>query len=213
MTSQLNGFIPYTQEIKALITFVTSSSALHAQWLNTLSYLENCGARKIAACEHPTKVKQEMLKHAAEEFRHAYHLKLQIKKVTNKPLQDYSRGALLGGIHTAQYLSKLDLEICRFLKNQYHLSNNQIKEIAYLLVTYSIEKRASLLYPLYQEALVSQKSNISMRAIIADEDHHLADMENELANISHNNSLMKIALTIESKIFYQWLQSMELLHQ
>ena len=52
----------------------------HAKWLNTLSFLENCGARKIAACEHPTLVKEEMLKHAAEEFRHAHHLKRQIDK-------------------------------------------------------------------------------------------------------------------------------------
>ena len=78
-----------------LLTTIVVSDELHAKWLNTLSFLENCGARKIAACEHPTLVKEEMLKHAAEEFRHAHHLKRQIKKVSSYRMETYSLSSLL----------------------------------------------------------------------------------------------------------------------
>lgn len=199
------AFIPYTEDLNGLITGIIATPSSHAKWLNTLSYLENCGARKIAACEHPTKVKCEMLKHAAEEFRHAYHLKLQISKVTSDNLLDYSEKFILGGAHTIFYLPKLDLQICRFLKHQHALSSNQIKEMAYLLVTYAIEKRASVLYAIYQQILVSMKSNVTMRAIIADEDQHLEDMETELAHFSNSSILMSTACAIETSLFHQWL--------
>ena len=68
----VNGFVSFEKELKELIGSIVKSSSLHGLWINTLSYLENCGARMIAACEHPTLVKEEMLKHAAEEFRHAH---------------------------------------------------------------------------------------------------------------------------------------------
>ena len=57
--------ISFADQIRQLIITIIAAPELHAKWLNTLSYLENCGARKIAACEHPTLVKEEMLKHAA----------------------------------------------------------------------------------------------------------------------------------------------------
>lgn len=74
--------ISFAQKIRQLLNTIIASDELHAKWLNTLSFLENCGARKIAACEHPTLVKEEMLKHAAEEFRHALHLKRQIGRIS-----------------------------------------------------------------------------------------------------------------------------------
>ena len=66
-----------------------ANEVMHAKWINTLSYLENCGARKIAACENPTLVKEEVLKHAAEEFRHAHYLKRQIARITAEPYPTY----------------------------------------------------------------------------------------------------------------------------
>lgn len=197
------------EDLKILITKITSTPLSHARWLNTLSYLENCGARKIAACEHPTKVKCEMLKHAAEEFRHAYHLKVQTQKVTSDHLEDYSSKSLLGGAETRLYLAKLDLLICRYLKFHLNLSKQQVKEMAYLLVTYAIEKRASILYPLYQEVLASQKSNVTMRAIIADEDHHLQEMENELAKYPDSNLLTSKASSFETILFQHWISKIK----
>jgi hypothetical protein len=38
------------REIEPILNVIVACNELHAKWLNTLSYLENCGARKIAAC-------------------------------------------------------------------------------------------------------------------------------------------------------------------
>jgi bacterioferritin (cytochrome b1) len=101
----MSGFISFAREIRQLLTIILSSAELHAKWLNTLSYLENCGARKIAACEHPTLVKEEMLKHAAEEFRHAHYLKCQIERISVEGIENYSLDLMLGGIVTLHYLN------------------------------------------------------------------------------------------------------------
>lgn len=181
---------------------IVADQQLHARWLNTLSYLENCGARMIASCEHPTKVKEEMLKHAAEEFRHAYHLKRQLRKLTLAfPLRDYSLPTLLGGCYSKHYLTRLNGAICRTLAKEFSLSGSSLKEHAYLLVTYAIERRASMLYPLYQQVLAASKSNISMRAIIAEEEGHLEEIETELDRIPNHERLKAISVSIEGALF------------
>src|SRR5271170_3629580 len=97
----MTSFISFAAITKLLLTAIVASDELHAKWLNTLSFLENCGARKISACEHPTLVKEEMLKHAAEEFRHAHHLKKQIAKIPGGiTIEDYTLSSLLGGTTT-----------------------------------------------------------------------------------------------------------------
>src|ERR1700726_501977 len=126
----MTTFISFAEPMKQLLTTIITSHEMHAKWLNTLSYLENCGARKIAACEHPTLVKEEMLKHAAEEFRHAHHLKRQIQKVSPKPMETYSLALMLGGIASLHYLTLLDLKASRYLKRA-GLTKTAIKEAAY----------------------------------------------------------------------------------
>lgn len=187
---------------------VVDDPSKHARWLNTLSYLENCGARKIASCQHPTKVKREMLKHAAEEFRHAYHLKRQIAKTGVTTLEDYSNESILGGRTALRYLDKLDAAICRYLKSDFGLSGESIRERAYLLVTYAIEVRASLLYPLYQEILTAKKQSISMRAIILEEENHLSDISEELQKYPGNEVMKLKATAIENNQFYHLINSL-----
>ena len=96
-----------------VLDLIIKNPHLHGRWLNTLSFLENCGARMIAAAEHPTLVKEEMLKHAAEEFRHALHLKQQLARI-GESYEDYR--PLLGGFSSYRYLKRLDLETSRYLK-------------------------------------------------------------------------------------------------
>ena len=161
----MTSFMSFAEPIKKLLTRVVASHETHAKWLNTLSYLENCGARKIAACEHPTLVKEEMLKHAAEEFRHAHHLKRQIQKVSPKPMDTYSLALMLGGIASLQYLTLLDLKASRYLKRA-GLTQTAIKEAAYLLVTYAIELRADELYRIYDDVLKNAGSKEHLNEMI-----------------------------------------------
>lgn len=173
----------------------------HARWLNTLSYLENCGARKIAICEHPTEVHYEMLKHAAEEFRHAYYLKRQLEKIGGENLTTYQLQNILGGFHALRYLDRLEIGICKILKRDFALTKSTMHHTAYLLITYAIEKRASFLYPLYQNILLQTGSKISVRSIIAEEDQHLADIEKTLHGIENNHSLKIAACAQEESLF------------
>jgi hypothetical protein len=199
-------FIPYTEYLKQILSKIIASERLHAKWLNTLSFLENCGARKIAACEHPTLVKEEMLKHAAEEFRHAHHLKKQIGKLLTDPMETYSPSHLLGGMATLHYLSALDLEISRYLKNL-DFSLSDVKHKAYLLVTYAIELRAAELYPIYHELLHAAKSSVAVKSILLEENEHLEEMVEGLEQWEGGLLHAKHASSLESTLCQKWLNS------
>lgn len=204
----MNGFIPYAFQMKKNLECILASDALHAKWLNTLSFLENCGARKIAACEHPTLVKEEMLKHAAEEFRHAYYLKRQIGKISPHPIKTYSLSSILGGTATLHYLAALNLKACRYLKSQ-NLSINAIKEAAYLLVTYAIERRAEELYPLYETALREMGSRVVVKSILLEEKEHLNEMKEGLNKISSGFKHAEEICKIESDLCQKWLEAVQ----
>jgi rubrerythrin len=196
------------QEFLDLLHSIVSNSCLHARWLNTLSYLENCGARKIALCEHPTKVKEEMLKHAAEEFRHAYHLKQQILKISPAPLESYSLPSLLGGMKSLHYLNALDIAASRYLKGL-GLQRDALKTAAYLTVTYAIEVRASCLYPLYHKILREKDSKVQVKSIVLEEEEHLNEMRRELDLLENGNIYSQNIVTMESKLFASWIQALK----
>lgn len=173
----------------ALLRYLIQNKPLHIKWLNTLSYLENCGARKIAKAEHPTLVRKQMLKHAAEEFRHAHHLKEQIKKLTLFVPKDYS--SILGGHFTRRYLDRLELSVCRITT-----------KLVYPLVTYAIEKRAQKLYHLYHRALKEAGSKVSIMSIVKEEEGHLEEMEKMLKNSPFKEKVCEI----EAQIYERWME-------
>ena len=85
-----------------LLDKIVQNNETHAKWLNTLSFMENAGARKISACEHATEVSLIHLKHAAEEHRHAYYLKKQILKISSGLCETYHKHELLASTATRQ---------------------------------------------------------------------------------------------------------------
>lgn len=199
-------FISFAEQIEQVLTAIISSNELHARWLNTLSFLENCGARKIAACEHPTLVKEEMLKHAAEEFRHALHLKRQIERVSSQPMDDYSTSFILGGSATLHYLTALDLRTSRYLKDL-GFSKYAIKETAYLLVTYAIELRAEELYPIYDKILRKNSSRVAVKSILMEEKEHLEEMKEGLNKLPSGFMHANHVCAIESDLCKKWINT------
>lgn len=200
----MNGFVSFAEELQGLLPSIVSSEILHAKWLNTLSFLENCGARKIAACEHSTLVKEEMLKHAAEEFRHAHYLKRQMTRITNKAMEDYSLSRLLGGFASYHYLSELDLHTCRYLRESI-LSPKDKKEAAYLLVTYAIERRAEELYPIYDQHLREFGSKVCVRSILLEEKEHLEEMQRGLQTLPFGPIYAEEICRLEGTICQKWI--------
>lgn len=204
----MNGFISFKDQIKNFLNKTVLSEERHTKWLNTLSFLENCGARKIAACEHPTLVKEEMLKHAAEEFRHAHYLKRQLERISSNKIPDYSASSILGGSYTLHYLSLLDMQTCRYLKTM-GFTGPAIKEAAYLLVTYAIELRAGEIYPIYEEILRKTESRVTVKSILLEEEEHLKEMEAGLKLLPSGFLHAKNICQLEGALCKNWLQVLE----
>ncbi len=204
----MKTYISFADSFTKLLDPIIESDFLHARWLNTLSYLENCGARKIAACEHPTLVPEEMLKHASEEFRHAHSLKWQIERVSPEPLESYDRHSILGGRATLHYLNALDLYTSQYLKNE-GFDCASIKKIAYLLVTYAIELRAEELYPIYNTILRSKRSLVTVTAIVLEEKEHLEEMRQGLAILPFGQTHADHICSRESLLCSRWIEAIK----
>ena len=185
---------------------IIANNELHARWLNTLSLMENTGARKISASEDPITVTYIILKHAAEEHRHAFYLKKQIEKTGEELCPTYADEYLVASNYSKYYLNKLDVDVCRYLKKELHLSGRELKFAAYLLVTYAIEVRADELYPVYQDALDEAKSRINVKSIILEEEGHLEEMINQLKAFSPEwQKHADVAVAIETRLFNDWV--------
>jgi len=172
--------------------------------------MENAGARKISVAEHKEEVTLLILKHAAEEHRHAYYLKKQLAKLDDTLCRTYQSSELLAPNHTRFYLNTLDIQVCRYLKNHFNLSGADLKFAAYLFVTYAIEVRADELYPIYQEVLTENESKVTVKSIILEEEGHLEEMLNQLKEFSPDweKHAQKI-INIEQAMFEDWMRGLK----
>ncbi|MDQ1096241.1 MULTISPECIES: hypothetical protein [Chryseobacterium] len=195
-------------DLHSLLEKIVSDHTIHARWLNTLSFMENAGARKISACEHVSEVSLIQLKHAAEEHRHAYYLKKQIGKLNAELCMTYKSHELLAATATRHYLHALDIRACRYLLHHFKLNPDELRYAAYLFVTYAIEVRADQLYPVYQQILTENNSRIMVKSIILEEEGHLEEMISQLCGFSadwkdHADCIVKI----EEELHREWLNS------
>lgn len=171
--------------------------------------MENTGARKISASEHKTDVTLIILKHAAEEHRHAFYLKKQISKLGGDLCPDYSDDYLLATHDSRYYLNMLDVQVCKYLKSNLNLTGNDLKFAAYLLVTYAIEVRADELYPVYQDVLDETRSKVNVKSIILEEEGHLEEMLVQLKNFSSDwQKHADKAVEFETRLFTSWLDGL-----
>jgi hypothetical protein len=195
-------------ELNIILPQIIANNQLHARWLNTLSLMENTGARKISASEDPATVTYIILKHAAEEHRHAFYLKKQIEK-TGKELPTYAAQYLIAPAFSKYYLNQLDIDVCRYLKKELHLTGAELRFAAYLLVTYAIEVRADELYPVYQDALDAAGSKVNVKSIILEEEGHLEEMINQLQKFSPEWEMhAQKAVDMETRLFHDWVNSL-----
>jgi hypothetical protein len=196
-------------ELNKILPLIIADKALHAKWLNTLSLMENTGARKISASEDPLTVTYIILKHAAEEHRHAFYLKKQIEKTGGDVCPTYAPEFLLAPAYSKYYLNQLDIQVSRYLKQTLKLTGKELRFAAYLLVTYAIEVRADELYPVYQEALENAASKVNVKSIILEEEGHLEEMISQLKKFSpHWEDHARIAVEYESRLFADWVNAL-----
>ncbi|WP_199140712.1 hypothetical protein [Pedobacter sp. ASV12] len=196
-------------QLSSILENIVNDNQLHSKWLNTLSYMENAGAKKISASEHKEEVTLLILKHAAEEHRHAYYLKKQLAKLDENLCKTYTNAELLVPDHTRFYLNTLDVQVCRYLKKHFSLSGFDLKFAAYLFVTYAIEVRADELYPIYQQILTAKASKVTVKSIILEEEGHLEEMLNQLREFSPDwEKHAEAIIQIEQQMFNDWMQGL-----
>jgi hypothetical protein len=193
-------------ELNTILPQIIADNTIHARWLNTLSLMENTGARKISASEDPLTVTYIILKHAAEEHRHAFYLKKQIEKTVDGSCPTYATEYLLAPAYSRYYLNQLDIEVCRYLKKDLQLTGKELRFAAYLLVTYAIEVRADELYPVYQDALENAGSKVNVKSIILEEEGHLEEMLAQLKRFSPDwETHAEKAVEFETRLFADWV--------
>src|ERR1700743_1076241 len=197
-------------ELSTILPTIIADNELHARWLKTPSLMENTGARKISASEDPVTVTYIILKHAAEEHRHAFYLKKQIEKAGEGLCPTYSAEYLLAPAYSKYYLNQLDIDVCRYLKKDLALTGRELRFAAYLLVTYAIEVRADELYPVYQDALEQAGSKVNVKSIIMEEEGHLEEMLAQLRSFSPDWEVYaNQACELESRLFLNWVEGLE----
>jgi hypothetical protein len=200
-TENLNK--PLERVFRTFLDTAVSDAGLHARFLNLLSMLEHMGSRKIMLSQMKGVVTQDILKHLAEETRHAFFFKREAEKMSGAAIEGYPDDKTLCGASGRLYFGRLDSALTRDLPQDAH------GESGYLWVSLVVELRAIWVYRLYQEALAAVKSPLSLKSIIAEEDRHLEDMDTRLTAIGFGTPMaLPAASDIEKNLFQKLLTSL-----
>jgi len=177
----------------------------HARWLNTLSLLEFLGSRKIARVLEKMGGEESVLRHLAEEARHALFFKGLIRRLTGGEPPDYSRENLLAPWAARRYFHGLDISAARFIKNRPSLFPDKERRTAlcYVLVTALIEERAGEVYRLYDALLQENGHSMSLRSLLKEEENHLSEMYRSLKLLlpREGEALLEELRGVEAKLF------------
>ena len=182
---------------------IIADPELHGQWLETLSYLEMTGSRKISGFMPSQSCPLYILQHAAEESRHAFFFKHQIRKLG---LEVDAERQILGGVCGKWLLHQIDQFVVRSLKAS-GLSGASLRHGAYLLTTLCIELRAEWLYPLYESRLRLHDIPVSLRAVIKEEEAHLDFVRQKMARSGLEPFVSSLS-QFEAELFEKFTENM-----
>ncbi len=143
---------------------IVSDKILHSRWLNTLSYLEYIGARKILKSLPARILNKTFLEHINEEARHSLFFKNLAQNTAQNTLS-FKERELLAPQAGNDYFQQIDHYTIKFS------SSNPV--ISYLYTTYTVEQRALIVYSLYNDLLKRKAISISLQSILNEEREHL----------------------------------------
>ena len=106
---------------------------LHAKWLNSLSYLEYRGPRKIFKSIPSFEITPDVLKHIIEETNHALHLKKMALAVGGEIFSNYNSDTMLNMIAIKKYFYDLDINISKHNKNNIYEIRPSVSLTLYVL--------------------------------------------------------------------------------
>ncbi|MFZ4403922.1 MAG: hypothetical protein ACOYOK_07450 [Pseudobdellovibrionaceae bacterium] len=193
---------------------VISNPASHARWLNSLSYLEYRGFRKIARALQTQDISMHILSHAMEEARHAFYFKKLAVKVGGPAFDSYQDVVLLSPVAVKRYFYDLDQNVMSLFQAKFgSLQYSQIQTVQstiYQVVTWLIEERAMEVYRTYDQLLKNKKFEFSLGPVIADESRHLSEVGESAKKLLSQMSLdFNQILKIENQCFEHLWQSLQ----
>ncbi len=157
---------PHEAPVRDFLQNLTTAPREHARFMNMLSMLEHMGSRKIMLSQMDKVLTEDILKHLAEEARHAYFFKRQAERVAGHALDGYNEENTMSRVPALMYFGRMDAGIAKIVG----------PDNAYPWVSLIIELRACWLYAIYQEVLEGSNLHISLKSLLAEEDMHLAEM-------------------------------------
>jgi hypothetical protein len=190
------------EKIKKILSHLVKNPSLQRGFLEALSELENCGAKKIIRYQTPANTDLSILQHAAEETRHAHFFKKQACKFGVVPALIFLDGK------SRRYLDRLELFIARCFQE---VSLKERKKCCYVLTTFYIEQRATWLYTHYEAQLRSQDANFSLHSILREETGHLAEMKKKKEALGISPELASRIQNYEATLCAEWIETMSTL--
>ncbi|MCI0468218.1 MAG: hypothetical protein L0Y57_14670 [Beijerinckiaceae bacterium] len=160
--------------LESLVAKIVADPSLHARWLNTFSYLEYVGFRKIVKSQRAGELTAAILGHACEEGRHALGLKKLAMKLGGAGFDTYLPEALLCGEAAEDYFQELDRSCDAAFADW---PESERTKLAYCYVTWLVERRALDVYGVYKKALGESEIARKLTSLLAEETKHLADVE------------------------------------
>jgi hypothetical protein len=165
--------MPTQNRLESLVDRIVADLALHARWLNTFSYLEYVGFRKIVKSRAEV-LTAAILGHACEEGRHALGLKKLAVKLGDAEFDSYVPEVLLCGEEAEAYFQDLDKACDEAFARR---SEAERGKLTFCYVTWLVERRALDVYQIYRRALGGSDIARKVGGLLAEETKHLADVE------------------------------------
>ncbi len=164
--------------LEGLIDTIVRDPHLHARWLNTFSFLEYVGFRKIVKSQRAESLNAAILTHAVEEGRHALRLKKLAIALGGPAFDAYAPELLICGEEAEDYFQSLDRQCEAQFADR---DEAERTKLTYLYVTWLIERRALEVYGLYKKRLAGTEIAVKLDGLLAEEVGHLRQVESEIA--------------------------------
>ncbi|MBL4693091.1 MAG: hypothetical protein JKY92_07150 [Magnetovibrio sp.] len=190
---------PFAARLGTCMDAIVQNRPLHARFLNTLSMMEHMGSRRIMMTQSNAGLGQETLKHMSEEVRHAFFFKRQADKMAGRPM-DYAESDMLAAPFARMYIKRLVSYIALDVKDE-----AEPLRVAYLYMSMIIEFRAVWSFELFQKSLDGAGVKVSLKSLLAEEQGHLAEMEENLANLDVGTSERIIRFLAKERVLFERL--------
>jgi hypothetical protein len=192
--------------LERCLSLIVSNPDLHARWLNTFSFLEYIGFRKIVKSQNASSMSLETLSHAVEEGRHALKLKHLAMKVGGARFDRYEPETLLCEEEAEAYFQRLD----HHCESSFADVDNDMKtRLTYLYVTWLVEVRALEVYGCYHSALQTHGLPATLQGLLKEEEGHLHAVESELRQLDPQFSdRVKELQKVEEQLYRSFFQAL-----